>query len=108
MRSYPAMKKLMNISSSLKTETELLRLNQVRELGNMLLAVYNDLIKHAEINLDEKIRSKATVLAKQTLDPQLIKVIIFLNEWYSYSSIMYSSILDRAFTTWQRIRWILN
>lgn len=41
----------------------------------MLLALYSDIIKNADINLDERIQNKAIVLNRQRIKPRLIKVI---------------------------------
>jgi hypothetical protein len=43
----------------------------------MLLAIYADIIKNAHHNLDEKIQNKAVVLNRQSIQPRLIKVILF-------------------------------
>jgi hypothetical protein len=75
---YPILKRTSHVSPSLRTETDLLRAHEVRELGNMLLAVYSDLIKNADLNLDERIQSKAIVLNRQAIKPRLIKVIYIL------------------------------
>jgi hypothetical protein len=49
----------------------------------MLIALYSDIIKHADINLDEKIKSKAIVLNRQRIKPRLIKVnLVFILFYY--------------------------
>ncbi len=49
----------------------------------MLIALYSDIIKHADINLDEKIKSKAIVLNRQRIKPRLIKVnLLFILFYY--------------------------
>lgn len=69
------MKRISNVSPTFKTEADVLSANEVRDLGNMLIALYSDIIKNADINLDEKIRSKAILLKQQGIKPRLIKVI---------------------------------
>jgi len=88
------LKRISNVSPTFKTEADLLRANEVRELGNMLIALYSDIIKNADINLDEKIRSKAIVLKRQGIKPRLIKVIrTYFILLYSF----YYSILEKVF-----------
>lgn len=71
---YPVLKRMSNVSGTLRTEADLLRVNEVRDLGNMLLALYADIIKNAHSNLQERIQSKATILQRQKIQPRLIKV----------------------------------
>ena len=72
---YPVLKRVSNVSLTLKTEADLLRANEVRDLGNMLMAVYSDLIKNAGYDFNERIQRKATILKRQQIQPRLIKVI---------------------------------
>ncbi len=72
---YPILKRISHVSPTFKTEADLLRANEVRDLGNMLLALYSDIIKNADVNLDERIRNKAIVLNRQGIKPRLIQVI---------------------------------
>ena len=69
---------MSNVSGTLKTEADLLRVNEVRDLGNMLLALHSDIIKNAHYNLQERIESKAIVLQRQKIQPRLIKVEHFV------------------------------
>lgn len=71
---YPILKRISYVSETLKTEADLLRVNEVRELGNMCLALYADIIKYADINLNDRIRSKAIVLNRRGIKPRLIEV----------------------------------
>ena len=85
LHSYPVLKRTSEVSPTLKTESDLLRATEVRELGNMLLALYSDIIKNADLNLDKRIRSKAIVLNRQRVKPRLVQVIqmsfsVFLSE----------------------------
>lgn len=75
LHAYPVLKRTSKVSRTLKTEADLLRAAEVRELGNMLLAIYSDIIKNADVNLDERIRSKAIVLNRQRVKPRLVQVI---------------------------------
>ena len=74
---YPILKRVSNVSPTIKTEADLLRANEVKDLGNMLLAIYSDIIKNANWNLNEKIQNKAIVLNRQGITQRLIKVILF-------------------------------
>lgn len=69
------MKRISNVSPTFKTEADVLSANEVKDLGNMLIALYSDIIKNGDVNLDEKIRSKAILLKQQGIKPLLIKVI---------------------------------
>ncbi len=74
---YPILKRISKVSPTIKSEAELLRANEVRDLGNMLLAMYADIIKNAHNNMNDKIQNKAVVLNRQNIQPRLIKVSLF-------------------------------
>ena len=80
---YPVLKRVSNVSPTLKTEADLLRANEVKDLGNMLMAIYSDLIKNAHYDLNDRLQRKAVILNRQQIKPRLIKVCSFLFFFFS-------------------------
>lgn len=104
---YPVLKRVSNVSPTLKTEADLLRANEVKDLGNMLLAIYSDLIKNAHYDLNDRLQRKAIILNRQQIKPRLIKVCSLLF-FVSIHFLLFKSILVRVFLILQLINFILN